>query len=86
MTLELDPKKSALDTKEDVAMKEDVLEHGEAYSPAELVQLNRKILWKLDLTVIPVVSIIYLLAYLDKANIGNARVVSNIDSVPKFLH
>ncbi|KAL6252546.1 hypothetical protein RBB50_000265 [Rhinocladiella similis] len=74
MTLELDPKKSALDTKEDVAMKEDVLEHGEAYSPAELVQLNRKILWKLDLTVIPVVSIIYLLAYLDKANIGNARV------------
>lgn len=42
----------------------------------ELAVLDRKIDLKLDCLVIPLVTMVYLLAFLDRANIGNARVVS----------
>jgi len=43
---------------------------------------DRKLLWKLDLTLIPWLCILYLLAFLDRTNIGNAK----IDNLPKDLH
>ena len=38
--------------------------------------LDKKILLKLDLIVLPVIAMLYLLVFIDRANIGNARVVS----------
>ena len=41
----------------------------------ELAAFDRKMLLKLDLTIVPVVATLYLLSFLDRSNIGNARVV-----------
>jgi hypothetical protein len=43
---------------------------------AEWAGFDRKLILKLDLLLIPLVTMVYLLAFLDRANIGNARVVS----------
>ena len=39
--------------------------------------LDRKTLLRLDLLLVPLVAMLYLLSFLDRANIGNARVVSS---------
>jgi hypothetical protein len=44
-------------------------------SEEELAAFDRKINLKLDLLIIPLVTTVYLLAFLDRANIGNARIV-----------
>ncbi|KAK2783281.1 hypothetical protein FQN53_009269 [Emmonsiellopsis sp. PD_33] len=43
-------------------------------APEALVKLNRKMLLKLDFVLVPMMGMLYLLAFLDRANIGNARV------------
>ncbi|OQU98734.1 hypothetical protein CLAIMM_04473 [Cladophialophora immunda] len=40
----------------------------------ELASYNRKMLVKLDVVLVPTMAMLYLLAFLDRANIGNARV------------
>jgi hypothetical protein len=35
---------------------------------------ERKLLWKVDLHVVPPLSILFLLAFLDRVNIGNAKI------------
>lgn len=35
---------------------------------------EKKLLWKCDLHVVPVISLLYMLAFLDRINIGNARI------------
>lgn len=62
--------------KEDVSTEEKFLENTDVRSQAELARLDRRVVLKLDLLVLPLVCTIYLLGYLDRANIGNARVVS----------
>lgn len=42
----------------------------------ELIAFDRKMLLKLDIALVPMMAMLYLLAFLDRANIGNARVVS----------
>ncbi|TVY68633.1 putative transporter [Lachnellula suecica] len=51
-------------------------------SAEERAAIDRKLLWKLDLTLIPWLCILYLLAFLDRANIGNAK----IDGLGTDLH
>ncbi|KAG2177270.1 hypothetical protein INT43_007927 [Umbelopsis isabellina] len=58
---------------EDLTMNQ-ALESGEASE--ELKQLERRLLWKIDSRLLPVLSIMYLLAFLDRGNIGNARLGS----------
>ena len=36
--------------------------------------VEKKLLWKCDLHVVPVISLLYMLAFLDRINIGNARI------------
>ena len=48
-----------------------------ALADEELASFDRKVLLKLDLVLIPIMAMLYLLAFLDRANIGNARVVGN---------
>ncbi|KAG0650795.1 putative transporter [Hyphodiscus hymeniophilus] len=43
-------------------------------SSAERAVIDRKLLWKLDLALIPWLCILYLLAFLDRSNIGNAKI------------
>ncbi|KAH8811337.1 MFS nicotinic acid transporter-like protein [Xylogone sp. PMI_703] len=51
-------------------------------SEAERAIIEQKLLWKLDLTLIPWLCILYLLAFLDRTNIGNAK----IDGLQADLH
>jgi len=41
-------------------------------SPAEQADLDKKVLWKIDLALIPWLCLIYLLCFLDRTNIGEA--------------
>lgn len=43
---------------------------------------DRKLLWKLDLKLIPWLSFLYLISFLDRTNIGNAKV----DGLQTDLH
>lgn len=43
--------------------------------PEERTNLDRKLLLKLDFLLVPMMGMLYLLSFLDRANIGNARVV-----------
>ncbi|RFU35009.1 hypothetical protein B7463_g1318, partial [Scytalidium lignicola] len=51
-------------------------------SNAEKAAIDRKLVWKLDMYLIPWLCILYLLAFLDRTNIGNAK----IDGLEKDLH
>ncbi|RFU31245.1 hypothetical protein B7463_g5104, partial [Scytalidium lignicola] len=51
-------------------------------SEAERAAIDRKLKWKLDLTLIPWLCVLYLLAFLDRTNIGNAK----IDNLQLDLH
>ncbi|GJE85463.1 hypothetical protein PsYK624_015420 [Phanerochaete sordida] len=55
--------------KEDSSVGFGVLENSEPALPK-----NSKVWWKIDLIVLPVVTVIFFLQFLDKGNIGNARV------------
>lgn len=44
-------------------------EHAVPFTPQE----TKKLLRKLDLAILPLVSVMYLLSFLDRSNIGNAR-------------
>ena len=43
---------------------------------------DRKLLWKLDLRLIPWLCLLYLISFLDRSNIGNAK----LDGLEKSLH
>ncbi|KAK4214814.1 major facilitator superfamily domain-containing protein [Rhypophila decipiens] len=43
-------------------------------SPEEKAEIDRKLLWKLDLKLLPWLCFLYLLAFLDRTNIGNAKI------------
>ncbi|PGH10666.1 hypothetical protein AJ79_05380 [Helicocarpus griseus UAMH5409] len=44
-------------------------------SDEEKADIDRKLLWKLDLKLIPWLSLLYLVSFLDRTNIGNAKIV-----------
>lgn len=51
-------------------------------SESEKRHIDRKLLWKLDLTLIPWLTLLYLTSFLDRTNIGNAK----IDGLQEDLH
>ncbi|RDL40055.1 MFS general substrate transporter [Venustampulla echinocandica] len=80
-----------MDSQDDVS-KERAVSHSEIHglppdpdahlSEEERAAIDRKLLWKLDLTLIPWLCLLYLLAFLDRTNIGNAK----IDHLQDDLH
>ncbi|KAI0175530.1 MFS general substrate transporter [Hypoxylon sp. FL1284] len=50
-------------------------------SQAEKDEIDRKLVWKLDWILIPWLCILYLLAFLDRTNIGNAKVAHLTDDL-----
>ncbi|KAJ6011622.1 hypothetical protein N7451_003034 [Penicillium sp. IBT 35674x] len=53
----------------------------EGLSDEERAKIDRKLLWKLDLRLLPWLSLLYLASFLDRTNIGNAK----IDGLSKDL-
>ncbi|KAJ4364615.1 hypothetical protein N0V83_009211 [Neocucurbitaria cava] len=51
-------------------------------SPEERARLDKALVWKMDCWLIPWLSLLYLLSFLDRTNIGNARVAN----MEKDLH
>ncbi|KAF2141768.1 uncharacterized protein K452DRAFT_228097 [Aplosporella prunicola CBS 121167] len=51
-------------------------------SDEERAKLDRQVLWKLDLKLIPWLCLLYLISFLDRTNIGNAK----IDGLQEDLH
>ena len=45
----------------------------EGKSEEEKKAIDKKLMWKVDLWLVPWLSFLYLLSFLDRANIGNAR-------------
>ncbi|KAK6844193.1 hypothetical protein PG995_014303 [Apiospora arundinis] len=45
----------------------------EGKTPEERAAIDRKLMWKVDLALIPWLSLLYLMSFLDRTNIGNAR-------------
>jgi hypothetical protein len=50
-----------------------VLDEWDRMSPEEKAALDKKLLLKLDFRLIPWLSLLYLLSFLDRTNIGNAK-------------
>ncbi|KAI6348139.1 hypothetical protein MCOR25_010850 [Pyricularia grisea] len=42
-------------------------------TPEERAEIDRKLMWKVDLALVPWLSLLYLMSFLDRTNIGNAR-------------
>ena len=65
------------------AEENDVASHGAADGASnEFGHVNpKKVLAKLDLHLIPVVFLLYLLSFMDRANIGNAKIEGLTDSL-----
>lgn len=55
-------------------------------SPASEItpQMEEKILRKMDLRLIPMLAVLYLLAFLDRGNIGNAKIEGMLDDLVGF--
>ncbi|KAI1047053.1 hypothetical protein LB505_010222 [Fusarium chuoi] len=51
----------------------------EGKSEEERREIDRKLVWKVDLWLIPWLSLLYLLSFLDRTNIGNARLAGMED-------
>ncbi|CAG7930470.1 unnamed protein product [Penicillium olsonii] len=47
----------------------------EGLSEEERAAIDRKLLWKLDIRLVPWLSLLYLVSFLDRTNIGNAKLV-----------
>ncbi|KAI9931429.1 hypothetical protein ASPWEDRAFT_169725 [Aspergillus wentii DTO 134E9] len=50
-------------------------------SEEERAKIDRKLLWKLDLQLVPWLSLLYLISFLDRTNIGNAKLVGLEDDL-----
>ncbi|OQD83844.1 hypothetical protein PENANT_c015G03758 [Penicillium antarcticum] len=53
----------------------------EGLSEEEKAKIDRKLLWKLDLRLVPWLSLLYLVSFLDRTNIGNAKIVGLQDDL-----
>lgn len=52
----------------------ETIEQIKSESPAEIDRTaEKRLLWKLDIHVVPILMFLFLLAFLDRINIGNAR-------------
>ena len=69
--------KSSPDPTGDPEAKKDVIEE-EIPMDERTLKLDRQTVLRLDLLLMPMTLMLYLLAWLDRANVGNARVVGSM--------
>jgi len=58
----------------EIYVSPEVLEQWNKMSMEEKNKFEKKLLWKLDLRLVPWLSLLYLLSFLDRTNIGNAKI------------
>jgi sugar phosphate permease len=51
-------------------------------SDEERAVIERRLLWKLDLTLMPWLCLLYLVCFLDRTNVGNAKIAHLTEDVP----
>ncbi|KAK0647121.1 major facilitator superfamily domain-containing protein [Cercophora newfieldiana] len=70
-------------TKEDEALSVALPAHpDDGLSDAEKAEIDRKLVWRLDMALIPWLCFLYLIAFLDRTNIGNAKIAKLTTEVP----
>ena len=55
-------------------LNREVPDPDEHLSEEERKKIDKKLLWKLDRTLIPWLCLLYLISFLDRTNIGNAKI------------
>ncbi|KAB5576299.1 major facilitator superfamily domain-containing protein [Coniochaeta sp. 2T2.1] len=55
-------------------------------SDAQKAEVERKLVWKLDLILIPWLCLLYLVCFLDRTNIGNAKIAHLTTDIPMDTH
>jgi hypothetical protein len=67
----------------EIIVSPEVLEQWNSMPLEEKLHFEKKLLWKLDLRLVPWLSLLYLLSFLDRTNIGNAKIqgVSSISQI-----
>lgn len=58
----------------EIIVSQEITEQWNAMPLEEKLDFEKKLLWKLDLRLIPWLSLLYLLSFLDRTNIGNAKI------------
>lgn len=58
----------------EIIVSPEILEQWNSMPLEEKLHFEKKLLWKLDLRLIPWLSLLYLLSFLDRTNIGNAKI------------
>ncbi|KAK4065835.1 uncharacterized protein Triagg1_8387 [Trichoderma aggressivum f. europaeum] len=74
-------KAGTMDNKKEISMVEDADLNGESIPQLDEAEF-KKILRRIDLRLIPLLSVLYLLSFLDRGNVGNA----NVAGLSKDLH
>lgn len=69
-----DPPHPSSVTIEDIILTPSLKPSAPSTSPVDSVA-ERRLLWKLDLHVVPILTALFLFAFLDRINIGNARLM-----------
>jgi len=57
----------------EIIVAPEVIEEWKMMSVEERAKFEKRLLWKLDLRLVPWLSLLYLLSFLDRTNIGNAK-------------
>lgn len=79
-------KASELRQKEFAGTLRDLPDDPDAHlTPAEREARDRKLLWRLDWMLIPWLCLLYLLAFLDRTNIGNAKIAGLTSPRPEGI-
>jgi hypothetical protein len=58
----------------EIIVSQEITEQWNAMPLEKKLHFEKKLLWKLDLRLIPWLSLLYLLSFLDRTNIGNAKI------------
>ncbi|CAI7626837.1 unnamed protein product [Penicillium viridicatum] len=67
----MDPPKSRVSELED-AKSSPLDRHGDL---THQQKLTRKVLWKLDIHILPILALLFLMSFLDRTNVGNAKII-----------
>jgi hypothetical protein len=58
----------------EIIVSPEILDQWNSMPLEEKLHFEKKLLWKLDLRLVPWLSLLYLLSFLDRTNIGNAKI------------
>lgn len=79
-------KTSDIRQKDYIGTLRDLPEDPDAHlSAPERAAADRKLLWRLDLMLMPWLCLLYLLAFLDRTNIGNAKIAGLVKPRPEGI-